>query len=261
MTVHGRLIGGTAWHAVPPHPGRRARATAGQLVYAVGDIHGCYLQLRALLGLIAEDAAQTAAGRCPVLILCGDYIDRGPYSAEVLEAVIWLKAQGRFELHALRGNHEQACLDFLARPDEGGWLSYGGIETLQSYGVAPPTGEDDRVRVRDALLACMPAAHLRLLEELPLAVEVGDYAFVHAGIRPGRPLAAQASGDLLWIRDPFLESEADHGLIVVHGHTWEDEHPQLKAHRIGLDTGTYATGVLTALRLDGPSVAYAQVHA
>lgn len=232
-----------------------ARAdVAGQLVYAVGDVHGCYELMKRLLERLAHDAARRAAGRDPVLIFCGDYIDRGRHSAKVLDALVWLQRRGLLDLHLLKGNHEQALLAFLEAPDEGAaWLRYGGADTLASYGVAAPPPEADAAalaRARDELLERMPAAHLRLLQRLELMVMIGDYVFVHAGVRPGIALARQTEQDLLWIRAGFLDAAGPFEKVVVHGHTWLDERPQILDHRLGVDTGAYATGVLTALRLE-----------
>jgi serine/threonine protein phosphatase 1 len=228
--------------------------TGGELVYAIGDIHGCYGLMKDVLARLAADYAGRAAGRRPILIFLGDYIDRGPASAEVLEALVWIRRREDLEVHLLKGNHEQALLAFLDAPERGGpWLAFGGAETLASYGVTPPA-EDDApealVRARDELLERMPASHLKLLQELELAVVVGDYAFVHAGVRPGAPLEAQEENDLLWIRKGFVDQPGPFGKVIVHGHTWLSERPQLSEHRIGLDTGAYATGVLTAIRLE-----------
>ena len=229
-------------------------SVAGQLVYAVGDVHGCYQLFKELLGRIARDCAARAAGRRPILVLLGDYIDRGPDSAKMLEALVWLRRRPDLEVHLLRGNHEQALLEFADAPERGGpWLQYGGAETLAAYGVSAPSADADPaalVAARDELLARMPAAHLRLLQGLELIVEVGDYAFVHAGVRPGTPLARQSEQDLLWIRQEFLESPGPFEKTIVHGHTWLDHRPQLTPGRIGLDTGAFATGVLTAIRLE-----------
>ncbi|MCR5878159.1 metallophosphoesterase family protein [Phenylobacterium sp. J367] len=236
--------------------------TGGALVYAVGDVHGCYDLMKALLADIAGDYAARADGRRPILVFLGDYVDRGAQSPKVLEALLWLRRRPDIEVRLLRGNHEQALLDFLEAPERGGgWLAYGGAETLIAYGVEPPEHPAAFARARDALLAAMPAAHLWLLQRLELMVTVGDYAFVHAGIRPGQPLAAQAEADLLWIRGPFLEAAGPHEKVIVHGHTWLDARPQLQDCRIGVDTGAFATGVLTAVRLDGEDRAVLQARA
>jgi serine/threonine protein phosphatase 1 len=231
-----------------------SRGCTGQLIYAVGDIHGRYDLLKDLLTRIAADIAARAAGRRPILVFLGDYVDRGPDPAKVLEALAWLKRRPDLEVHLLKGNHEQALLEFLDAPERGaGWLRYGGLETLAGYGVAlpdPDLGEADMARARDDFLAEMPATHLRLLQALELMVEVGDYAFVHAGVRPGVALAEQAEHDLLWIRQEFLESPGPFEKTIVHGHTWLDHRPQLTEGRLSLDTGAYFTGVLTACRLE-----------
>jgi len=188
-----------------------------------------------------------------MLVFLGDYVDRGPQSAKVVEALVWLRRRPDLEVRLLKGNHEQALLDFLDAPGRAGqWLAFGGAETLAAYGVVPPRPDDraaELVRARDELLDRMPAAHLRLLERLEPMVVVGDYAFVHAGVRPGAPLARQAEVDLLWIRKGFVDAAGPFEKVIVHGHTWTDEQPQMLAHRLGLDTGAFATGVLTAVRL------------
>ncbi|USI74869.1 metallophosphoesterase family protein [Sphingomonas morindae] len=236
----------------------------GQLVYAIGDIHGCYAPLRALLGSIAEDVAARAAGRTPILLFCGDYVDRGPASSQVLDCLVWLRRHSGYRVHCLKGNHEQVMLDYLADPAAAAdWLRFGGGETLASYGVSPPAPDAppaDHVAARDDLLEALPVAHLRLLEGLELLVGIGDFAFVHAGIRPGVALRNQAEEDLLWIRETFLSSAEDHGKIIVHGHSWRSDAPQLHDNRIGIDTGTYDTGVLTALRLEDGAAAILQAR-
>lgn len=226
----------------------------GELIYAIGDIHGCYDQLRRLLMQIASDAEVHAKGRTATLIFCGDYVDRGPGSRQVLEALCWLKRRRSFHLHFLKGNHEEVMLDYISAPAQTtAWLRFGGAETLRSYGVMPPAPDaapTAHLAARDDLLERLPVAHLRFLEDLELMIGVGDYAFVHAGVRPGVALARQAERDLLWIREGFLDTDAPHDRIIVHGHTWESDEPEVRPHRIGIDTGAYETGVLTALRIE-----------
>lgn len=224
-----------------------------ELVYAIGDVHGCYALLQSLLKQIVEDAQDRRSGKRAILIFCGDYIDRGPDSAKVLSALVWLKAHSDFDLHLLKGNHEEAMLAFIDRPTMArDWLTFGGVETLSSYGVNAPDFDDLDARqwqARNELLDRMPASHLRLLESLELAVQVGDYAFVHAGVRPGTKLEKQQAHDLLWIRDEFLAHEGRHEKIIVHGHSFTSGNPNVTPWRIGIDTGAYETGILTALRL------------
>ncbi len=262
------MSGLLAWPRRRPPAGPR-RDTGGSLIYAIGDVHGRYDLLKALLSAVAADVAQSGvaqggAGRRPHLIFCGDYVDRGPQSHLVLEALLELKARSDFAVHALKGNHEDALLHFLDDPQSGAlWLPNGGDATLAAYGVEPPPDgapAEAWIRARDAFLRAMPSSHLRLLQQLDLMLVIGAYAFVHAGLRPGAPLSAQTEADLLWIRQPFIASEGPFEKIVVHGHTWVDAQPQLLAHRIGVDTGAYLTGVLTAARLDGEEIRFLQAR-
>ncbi len=242
----------------PALGGRGAADTAGELVYAIGDIHGRYDLLKVLLSTLESDFRSRSGGRAPVLIFCGDYVDRGPESAAVIEALIWLQQRPDMNVRLLKGNHEQAFLKFLDDPAEGrGWFEFGGLETLAAYGVDAPRPDEDGeglLRARDSLLAKLPASHLRLLENLELMVVVGDYAFVHAGIRPGKSLANQQERDLLWIGEEFTEAQGPFEKVIVHGHSWRGDKAEVLGHRVGLDTGAYATGVLTAVRLDGDEV-------
>jgi serine/threonine protein phosphatase 1 len=235
--------------AVGPLEGRR--------IYAVGDVHGCYDLLIALLRQLAEDATQDvneSEPRPTSLIFLGDYVDRGPDSARVLEALALLKAQAAFEVCLLKGNHEDALLRFLDAPEGAApWLGFGGAATLASYGVEPPESDASPrafAEAREALLHRMPAAHLRLLQDLPLMAIVGDFAFVHAGVAPGEPLRRQRARDLMWIRREFLDAGQPFEKVIVHGHTWTGERPAVTPTRIGLDTGAYETGVLSAMRFE-----------
>ncbi|WP_016746535.1 metallophosphoesterase [Rhizorhabdus wittichii] len=237
-------------------PALRNAATAkidGQLVYAIGDIHGSYLLLRDLLARIAADAAATARGRRPIIILLGDLIDRGPHSAQVVEAATWLQRHHGFETRLLMGNHERAMIAFIDHPAEAGeWLLFGGDATLRCYGVEPPAlGAPVRalIAARDALLQRMPAAHLLCLQQALPMLTLGDYAFVHAGIRPGRPITEQEEEDVLWIGAEFTASTERFEKIVVHGHSITEE-VQWPGNRIGIDTGAYRSGILTALRIE-----------
>jgi serine/threonine protein phosphatase 1 len=237
----------------------------GELVYAIGDIHGRYDLLKGLLAQIAADFPARAVGRRPILIFLGDYVDRGADSARVIEALLWLKRRGDLDVRLLKGNHEQAMLGFLDAPATGAaWLRFGGAETLTSYGVLVPEGDegdDGLARARDELLERMPASHLRLLQGLELMLQVGDYVFVHAGVKPRTALAAQEENDLLWIRKDFLEAKGPFEKVVVHGHTWIGDRPQVFDHRIGVDTGAFMTGALTAVRLEDGEISIFQARA
>lgn len=227
----------------------------GQLVYAIGDIHGRSDLLGLLLGKIADDAAQSKDAKWRTLVFLGDYIDRGHDSRRVVDMLLGELPQG-FDTHFLKGNHEEIMLDFLDDPTFlGQWLANGADATLRSYGM----DLEELVRKgatpeawRRAFLASLPEAHRDFFENLELAVVFGDYFFVHAGVRPGVPLEAQDPQDLVWIRAPFLRSDDDFGKIVVHGHTPARE-PVIRANRIGIDTGAVFTDRLTALKLEDGS--------
>jgi len=238
--------------------------TGGRLVYAVGDIHGHLDALQPLIGKLTDDQARSRPAERPLLVFLGDYVDRGPDSRGVIEAILALEAGGAFEVVALKGNHEDALLRFLADPGFGpNWLMNWGETTLRSYGVRPPAlGAEaaETARVQAQLLAALPQTHRVFLDRLAVSVSVGDYLFVHAGVRPGVALASQDDQDLIWIRYEFLESDADFGKVVVHGHTPADR-PVVRANRIGIDTGVYYSGVLTAVRLKGTDQRIIQARA
>jgi len=223
----------------------------GVVVYAIGDIHGRADLLEPLVKAIWADRKP---GREIVVVFLGDYIDRGPSSPEVLDMLLQLEETPGVTWHFLRGNHEQAMIDFLDDPVEAGpsWGAFGGRETLESYSVEAPYGSDARLwRVaRDALEARIPDAHVAFLRRLPTRVELGDYFFVHAGARPGVALERQHDLDLMRIRDQFLNHDRSFEKVIVHGHSiTTDVHADHR--RIGVDTGAYASGVLTAIKLDG----------
>lgn len=234
---------------VPP-PGETS-VPAGLRVYAVGDIHGELSALDDLLGKIAADLPDLAArGIRPVVVFLGDYVDRGPDSRGVLDRLSADPLPGA-ECRFLMGNHEDAVLAALADPRTmPPWLQFGGGETLASYGIRVGHGSRSQDEAGAALARAMPERHRAFLAGLELSAIYGDYAFVHAGIRPGRPIEQQDRDDLLWIRDPFLGSRRWHGKVVVHGHTIV-ERPELLANRIAIDTGAYATGILSCLVLEG----------
>ncbi len=240
---------------------RRAPARAaptvpsGSRVYAIGDIHGRADLLALLHAAILEDVAQaeTTPNKL-VAVYVGDYVDRGLHSREVIDLLLREPLPG-FESVHLMGNHEDMMLGFLADAGAGPqWLANGGDATLVSYGVrnvADGGADSDRMEgLRAGLAAALPARHLAFLRALRPSHAEGDYLFVHAGVRPGVPVARQRTSDLLWIRDEFLDSGDDHGAVVVHGHSIAYA-PEAAANRIGIDTGAYVTGHLTALVLDG----------
>lgn len=229
-----------------------ASAPPGTRLYAIGDVHGRADLLADLLELLRKDIARAPEAR-RVLVMLGDYIDRGEWSRHVVDMLLEDPLPGAETVY-LCGNHEDYLIRFLDDPSVGPhWLANGGDATLRSYGVEPARYQgltDGWARMSRLLAAALPPAHRAFFAGLGLSHAEGDYFFVHAGIRPGRPLADQQRDELLWIRDIFLSSTADHGKIVVHGHTvtWA---PEDRPNRIGLDTGAYMTGRLTAAVLTG----------
>jgi serine/threonine protein phosphatase 1 len=229
------------------------RAPNGYRAYAVGDVHGRLDLLESLLELIEQDVARRPARR-NLLVMLGDLIDRGPDSRGVVERMRTYRHQA-IKPYFLAGNHEEVLLRLL-RGERGileNWLRYGGAECLISYGGDP--AQLDLDNEEEALLAVarlIPPEHGRFLAGFADTLSFGDYLFVHAGIRPGVDLAMQSQTDLRWIRSPFLENESDHGVVVVHGHTINPTVEE-RRNRIGIDTGAYHTGVLTALALEGDS--------
>lgn len=235
----------------------------GLRAYAVGDIHGRLDCLESLLALIEADlAAAPPPPRETVLIFLGDYIDRGPASAAVLERLtrpLGLPVKTRF----LKGNHEDGMLQFLDEPVRArAWIGWGR-ETFLSYGIEVAEGESasagpDRIgELHEALSRAVPRHHRQFLDALNVSTQLGDYFFAHAGIDPDLPLGMQPDRALMWIRDKFLASEKEYGKIIVHGHSVAHE-PAEHANRIGIDTGAYATGILTALVLEGTARRFLQ---
>lgn len=219
-------------------------------VYAIGDVHGRLDLLVELIDRIERDNSARGPADAQVIML-GDLVDRGPHSAEIVE--YFINARPQFAtFRFLMGNHEQAMLESLDEagdPRATGWLRFGGMETLDSYDVPETAYEATGRLLSDALRRHVPSDHLAFLKTFEDKLTIGDYLFVHAGIRPGVSLDKQRADDLLWIRREFLDDETDHGYIVVHGHTVQEE-PEFRANRIGIDTGAYRTGVLTALMLE-----------
>ncbi len=234
-----------------PSPGTR--------LYAIGDIHGRYDLLVTLLDLIAKDA-ERAGAPCNRLVYLGDYVDRGPDSAPVIDHLATRPLPG-FDCIALLGNHEQALIDFLVSGKPSWeWLKYGGGATLSSYGVAPPRDPGNPRHVaeaRAALAAAMPEHHLRFLTGLRPFWRDGDFFLVHAGIMPGIGLDRQTVQDLIWVREPFLSSMDDHGACIIHGHTISETIIQ-RPNRIGLDTGAFQTGILSACVAEAGKIGFLQ---
>lgn len=226
----------------------------GLVGFAVGDIHGRADLLERMLERLETEARAVPSLR-PVVVFLGDYIDRGPASRACLDLLLSGRPSG-FERIFLMGNHEASMLAFLrGDPAARAWLSHGGMDTLVSYGVAPPPlgAQDGQIReAAEALRNAVPPAHLAFLGGLDLHHARGGYLFVHAGVDPDKPLEAQTERECLWIRSPFLDSRRRLPFRVVHGHT-PVAAPFIDKRRIDVDTGAYASGVLSAVRLEGDS--------
>lgn len=229
-------------------------------VYAIGDIHGRLDLLERLLGLIRKNAAGSDAAR-KIIVYLGDYVDRGPDSAGIVDLLIEGPLPG-FESVHLIGNHESFLLEFLDDLQVlNSWIINGGDATLRSFGVDAfdaPEGVNRARWLQEEFRAALSETQLDFLKSLKVSHLEGDYLFVHAGIRPGVPIEEQDPFDLLWIREPFLSSDEDFGKIVVHGHTPSSQ-PVRKRNRIGIDTGAVYGGELTALVLEGQSQRFLHV--
>lgn len=220
-------------------------------IYAIGDIHGCRSELDRLLAMIdADDAARGPANTS--LIFLGDLVDRGPDSAGVVERLLTL-ARDRPNVRILKGNHEELFLHALSGAKDAlrMFCRVGGKETVLSYGIGRDEYDSlDYPQLAERMKALVPDEHRAFLEGLEDMVVSGDYVFVHAGIRPDVPLEAQRPADLRWIRESFLDHRAPHPKMVVHGHTITPAVDR-QSNRIGIDTGAYMSGMLTALGVEG----------
>jgi serine/threonine protein phosphatase 1 len=230
----------------------------GTLVYCVGDIHGRDDLLREMAERVETDM-KTRSFDQAVTVFLGDYIDRGHGSMHVVEQL----ASGKWpsSVIPLAGNHEDFLLGFLEKAEIlDFWRSQGGLETLHSYEahVGPVMAGRDFGAIQRAFLERFPKHHRDFLEALKASAVIGDYFFCHAGVRPGVALDRQIRDDLLSIREPFLSSAAEHGKLVVHGHT-PGVTPEIRSNRIGIDTAAYATGRLTCLVLEKDERHFLQV--
>lgn len=236
-----------------------ARVPDGMRIYAIGDIHGRNDLLRLLLEQIdADDASREPAETH--LIFLGDLMDRGPDSAGVIETAMELRTEGR-NVRFLMGNHEEIFVRACRKNDTKVtrfFLRIGGEATVLSY---PMTRAEyitlDMDELTGRLATLVPQEHLDFIDSFEDQIVIGDYAFVHAGIRPGIPLAEQKPSDLRWIREEFVEQRGDLEKVVVYGHTIYDDVEE-RGSRIGIDTGAYASDKLTALGLEGGERWYLQ---
>jgi len=222
----------------------------GIRIYAVSDIHGCADRLQDVFAAIDHHLGRAGPARA-LHVFLGDYIDRGPASRKTIDLLV--ERSRRHECVFLKGNHEAFMFEVLQDPSRlAAWKEYGGFQTLMSYGLAPSINPDieEQKELVQALLQDMPDHHRRFFGSLRSSFACGDFFFVHAGVKPGVPLRQQREEDLLWIRDEFLQSEENFGKFIVHGHTPVPK-PEIRPNRINIDTGAYATGVLTLLTIQG----------
>lgn len=230
------------------HTGHLRLRSHPDYLYVVGDIHGRLDLLRSLEELIVEDSK--GAGTSEMVFL-GDLIDRGPQSAAVLDHLL-SPAPAGIKRHALCGNHELMFLSFLNAPQKHlNWLRFGGLETLSSYGISSDqirTIKASNTKAIQYLDSYIPEEHVSYLSSLPLLIEYPHCVLVHAGLRPGVPLRNQSEEDLTYIRTGFLDSSYDFGKMVIHGHTPVAKVEQHE-NRINVDTGAFATGCLSAVRI------------
>jgi serine/threonine protein phosphatase 1 len=221
----------------------------GRRVYAIGDIHGRRDLFDQLVQAIEDDDRKRGNAQTTIILL-GDLVDRGPDSSGVIAAARNLQA--RRDTRIIFGNHEEMFLQSLESMDMlRHFLRFGGRETILSYPIDHAVFDTLTVeQAQDAMRAVIPRADVEFLQGFEDRIEIGDYLFVHAGIRPGVPMSDQNVRDLRWIREPFLSNGDEHGWCVVHGHTITDV-PEIRPNRIGIDTGAYMSGRLTALGLEG----------
>jgi serine/threonine protein phosphatase 1 len=234
-----------------PEPSTLPEIPPGQRIYAIGDVHGRLDLLDDLLMQIGADNA----GRRPsatTLLFLGDLVDRGPDSAGVVERVRKLAASD-VDVRVLMGNHEEVFLAAVQKdlPALRFCCRIGGRETIISYGISQEEYERlDYAELAERLAELVPPEHIDFMANFEDVIVAGGYAFVHAGFRPNVPIADQRQKDMRWIREPFLEHEGAFEAFVVHGHTILEDIDE-RTNRIGIDTGAYATGKLTALGLEG----------
>ncbi|MCJ2187941.1 metallophosphoesterase [Novosphingobium beihaiensis] len=221
----------------------------GERVYAIGDIHGRIDLFENLIRMIEQDDMARGTARTTVVLL-GDLVDRGPDSAAVVaRARDWGRTRA---IEYIQGNHEEMLLASRTKVDAlRGFLRFGGRETIQSYGVGPEAiFAADFEELQALMNAAIPQDDVDFLDSFKKMVRIGDYLFVHAGIHPDTPLEEQRGRDCRWIREPFLSHKGDFGVCVIHGHTIT-ETPDVCPHRIGIDTGAFVHGTLTAIGLEG----------
>ncbi|MDH4743002.1 serine/threonine protein phosphatase [Sphingomonas sp. CBMAI 2297] len=240
-----KLFGKTRAHTTAP-----ANGPTGERVYAIGDIHGRLDLLDELIERIFRDERERH-GMPSTIIFLGDLIDRGPESAQVVERVMQFETQRPTRF--LLGNHEEVFLKSL----DGDLTALalfnriGGRETALSYGISEEEyRKSDYPALANLLARAVPRSHIDFMNRFEDLIVLGDYAFVHAGVRPNEPLTRQRPSDLRWIRNEFLRHQTRLEKMIVHGHTISDD-VEFGPHRIGIDTGAYMSGKLTAMGIEG----------
>lgn len=230
----------------------RLRSSGGQRIYAIGDIHGCYDLLVGLLDAIGADSLGRGRGHVRLIVL-GDFIDRGGFSREVVDALRKIQTVS-LRVDVLLGNHERSLLMALNGHVEAQaeWLEHGGYAFLDSYGI-PHILANDPWALADALAEALGEDVIDWFRSRPVSVRYGRYLFCHAGIKPGVPISAQNESDMLSIREEFMQFDGDHGAIIVHGHN-RVEAAEIRPNRVSLDTRGYETGILSAAGIEGDDI-------
>lgn len=251
-TMGERLFAGEPASAERESGGRRRLILRrpDTVIYAVGDVHGCHAELLEAEQKILADAPQD---RPVVVVMLGDYVDRGPHSAQVLDHLRTPLRPGIRRI-CLAGNHDDEMLRFALDPESNReWLEFGGLATLRSYGYDP--GGSMTSDVRQVAETLIPPEHVAFLAGLPILLAVPGFIFVHAGILPGVQIPRQADRDMMWIREPFLSLGPCLDVVVVHGHTPGQE-PSFGPNRIGIDTAAYAGGHLTVAKIEDGEIGF-----
>lgn len=217
--------------------------------FVIGDVHGCFDQMQSALNRVDDDIEALEIDD-PTLVFLGDYVDRGPHSAEALEFLMQLSLSDPDAVVCLMGNHERMMLDFLDAPIKAGprWLKFGGIETLASFGISGVQPDSDTEQLYEAceeLWDALPEGADVWLRDLPLRWSSGNLHCVHAALDPAHSIQQQSQEVMLWGCDTFMTTPRNDGNWVIHGHTVVDK-PVWEHSRISLDTGCYYTGELTA---------------
>lgn len=240
----------------PSRPIDNASVPEGRRVYAIGDVHGRNDLLNILIEKILADDGGRSAAESEIIFL-GDLIDRGPDSAQVIETTMQLK-ENAGAVRFLMGNHEEVYLEAVRGEEKAVrfFNRIGGRETILSYDITMKEYIGlDMAQLAERMPSLVPQHHIDFVSAFENMITIGDYAFVHAGIKPGIALTEQEPKHLRWIREEFLEEDSPHEKVIVYGHTISDNVVEAN-NRIGIDTGAYESGKLTALVLEGSERRY-----